>query len=236
MFRVLPAVDIRGGKCVQLRQGDPSRTLFETDDPVRVAEDWLNRGAKALHVIDLDGAFEGRLKNEDVILKIAELSEVQVGGGIRSREVVERLIKKGVDRVIVGTMAVERVDEVRELIEEYPGCVMVAIDSRNEKVVVDGWRKNVDLSPIELAKLYDDLGTSFLLTDVNVEGLMKGVRVNFVRKVVENVENDVFVSGGVSSYEDAKLIKEAGARGVVVGSALYLGKVKLEELLELEES
>ena len=235
MFRILPAIDIRGGKCVQLQQGDPDRTLFETDDPVRVAEDWLNRGARALHVVDLDGAFEGRLKNEDVILEIAELSEVQVGGGIRSGDLVERLIKRGVDRVIVGTMAVENVEEVRELIREYPGCVMVAIDSRNDEVVVNGWRKRVGLSPLELAKLYDDLETSFLLTDVNVEGLMRGIRVEFVRRVVESVENDVFVSGGVSSYEDAKLIKEVGAKGVVVGSALYLGKVRLEDLLRLEE-
>ena len=113
--------------------------------------------------------------------------------------------------------------------------VIISIDTKDDKVVVNGWRAKTELSPIEVAKLFDDLEVSFLLTDVNVEGLMKGVRKEFIKEVVASLENDVIVSGGVSSYEDATLIKEIGASGVVIGSALYLGKVKFEELLELEE-
>ena len=235
MFRIYPAVDIKGGKCVQLQQGDPSKVLFSVDDPVKVAEFWVGKGAKALHVIDLDGAFEGKLKNEDIILKIAELAEIQVGGGIRSIDIAERLLKSGVNRVIVGTLALKEPEAVRKLAKDYPNRVIISIDTRDDKVVVNGWRAKTELSPIEVAKLFDDLEVSFLLTDVNVEGLMKGVRKEFIKEVVASLKNDVIVSGGVSSYEDAKLIKELGASGVVIGSALYLGKVKFEELLELEE-
>ncbi len=235
MFRVYPAVDIRGGKCVQLQQGDPNRVLFSADDPVKVAEFWIEKGVRALHVVDLDGAFEGKLKNEEIILKIAELTEIQVGGGIRSREVAEKLIKKGVSRVIVGTYAARRPEEVRRLAEDYPGCVVISIDSRDERVVVEGWREKLSFTPVEFAKLFDDLEVSFLLTDVNVEGLMRGVRAEFIKKVVSSLRNGVIVSGGVSSFRDAKLIKECGAKGVVVGSALYLGKVRLDDLLSLEE-
>ena len=235
MFRIYPAVDIKGGKCVQLQQGDPSKVLFSVDDPVKVAEFWVEKGAKALHVIDLDGAFEGKLKNEDIILKIAELAEIQVGGGIRSIDIAEKLLKNGVNRVIVGTLALKEPEAVRKLAKDYPNRVIISIDTRDDKVVVNGWRAKTELSPIEVAKLFDDLEVSFLLTDVNVEGLMKGVRKEFIKEVVASLKKDVIVSGGVSSYEDAKLIKELGASGVVIGSALYLGKVKFEELLELEE-
>lgn len=186
-------------------------------------------------MIDLDGAFEGKLRNEEIILKIAKMTEIQVGGGIRSVDIAERLLNKGVSRVIVGTLALKEPEAVRKLAKKYPGRVIISIDAKDGKVVFNGWRKKTDFSPIEFAKLFDDLEVSFLLTDVNVEGLMKGIRREFIKEVVASLENDVIVSGGVSNYEDAKLIKELGASGVVVGSALYLGRVKLEELLKLEE-
>ena len=235
MFRVIPAVDIKDGKCVQLRQGKEDDVIFESDDPVKVAKAWVERGAKVLHVVDLSGSFKGKLTHEDTILKISEFSEVQVGGGIRDTETARRLLDLGVERVIVGTMAIEKSDEVKKLAEEYPGRIVIAIDSRGGKVVVRGWRENTCLSPVEVARIYSDCDVSFLFTNVDVEGLMKGIDENAVRRVVETVSKPVVVSGGITSIEDVKKVKNAGAAGVVIGSALYTGKLRLEDVLPLEE-
>ncbi|WP_456368931.1 1-(5-phosphoribosyl)-5-[(5-phosphoribosylamino)methylideneamino]imidazole-4-carboxamide isomerase [Geoglobus sp.] len=235
MFRVIPAVDIKDGKCVQLRQGKEDDVIFESDDPVNVAEAWVERGAKVLHVVDLSGSFKGRLVHEDLILKISELAEVQVGGGIRSIEVAKRLLDLGVERVIVGTMAIEMSDDVKSLADEYPERVMVAIDSRNGKVVVKGWKENTCLSPLEVMRMYSDFDVSFLFTNVDVEGLMKGIDENAIKLVVDAANRPVIVSGGITGIEDVKKVKNAGAAGVVIGSALYTGKLRLEDVLPLEE-
>ncbi|AKG92256.1 1-{5-phosphoribosyl}-5-{{5-phosphoribosylamino}methylideneamino} imidazole-4-carboxamide isomerase [Geoglobus ahangari] len=235
MFRVIPAVDIKDGKCVQLRQGKEDDVIFEGDDPVIVARSWVEKGARVLHVVDLSGSFKGRLAHEDVILEISELAEVQVGGGIRDAETARRLLDLGVERVIVGTMAIERSDEVRRLAEEYPKRIMVAVDSRGGNVVVRGWKKNTCLSPVEVMKMYSDLDVSFLFTNVDVEGLMRGIDEVAVRRVVESTDKPVIVSGGITSKEDVEKVKNVGAAGVVVGSALYTGKLRFEELLSLEE-
>ena len=235
MFRIIPAVDIKDGKCVQLRQGNESDVIFESEDPVSVARKWVEAGAKSLHVVDLSGSFQGRLVHEDIVLEISQLAEVQVGGGIRNAETVRRLLDIGVDRVIIGTMAVERSDVVKKLAQEFPGRIIIAIDSRHGNVVVRGWRESTCLSPVDLARVYDGYGVSFLFTNVDVEGLMRGVDEEAVRKVVEAIDRPVIVSGGITSMEDVKKVKNAGAAGVVVGSALYTGKLKLEELLSLEE-
>ncbi|AIY91237.1 1-(5-phosphoribosyl)-5-[(5-phosphoribosylamino)methylideneamino]imidazole-4-carboxamide isomerase [Geoglobus acetivorans] len=235
MFRIIPAVDIKDGKCVQLRQGKEDDIIFESDDPVNVAEAWVERGAKILHVVDLSGSFKGRLVHEDLILKISELAEVQVGGGIRSIEVAKRLLDLGVERVIVGTMAIEMSDDVKSLADEYPERVMVAIDSRNGKVVVKGWKENTCLSPLEVMRMYSDFDVSFLFTNVDVEGLMKGIDENAIKLVVDAANRPVIVSGGITGIEDVKKVKNAGAAGVVIGSALYTGKLRLEDVLPLEE-
>mgnify|MGYP000636906420 CR=1 FL=1 len=235
MFRVIPAIDIKDGKCVQLRQGKEDDVIFENDSPVDIAGMWVERGAKVLHVIDLSGSFQGRLVHEDLILKIAELAEVQVGGGIRSAEIAERLLDNDVDRVIIGTIAIEKSDDVRELAERYPGRVMIAIDSKGGRVVVRGWKENTCLLPVEVAEIYQDCDVSFLFTNVDVEGLMSGIDENAVKSVVGSIDKPVIVSGGVSSAEDVLKVKKAGAAGVVIGSAIYTGKINYEELISLEE-
>ena len=237
MFVVIPAVDLKGGKVVRLVQGDERKVTVELDNPLEVARMWVEKGARVLHVIDLDGAFRGGLRHEDTILRIKrELGvEVQVGGGIRDVETAERLIFIGLDRVIVGTLAVEDVKAVRKLVEKHPGRIMIAIDSRKGRVVVKGWKEKTEYSPVELAKIYDDLDVSFLYTNVDVEGLVKGVVAENIREIVENVSSPVYVAGGIASVDDIRLIKETGARGVVIGSAFYTGKIRLEEALRLEE-
>ncbi len=237
MFRIIPAVDLKDGKVVRLRQGREEEVTVEIDDPVGVAKMWIERGAKVLHVIDLSGAFGGRLKHEDIIMEIRKnvKAEMQVGGGIRSVEIAERLLESGIDRIILGTLAVKNVEAVRKLADNYPGRIMVAVDSKGGKVVVEGWRRRTGLTPIEIAKLYEDLDISLLYTNVDVEGLVSGIVLKSIRDVVDKTELPVYVAGGISSREDVIRIKESGAVGVVIGSALYLGKLRLEDLLDLEE-
>ncbi len=237
MFRIIPAVDLKDGKVVRLKQGREEEVTIEIDDPVRVARMWVERGARVLHVIDLSGAFGGGLRHEDIIMEIRKKvrAEMQVGGGIRSVEIAERLLENGIDRVILGTLAVKNVEAVKELAEKYPGRIMVAVDSKGGKVVVEGWRKRTELNPVEIAKLYENYDISLLYTNVDVEGLVSGIVLESVREVVERTELPVYVAGGISSREDVVRIKECGAVGVVIGSALYLGKLRLEDLLDLEE-
>jgi phosphoribosylformimino-5-aminoimidazole carboxamide ribotide isomerase len=235
MFRVIPAVDLKNGKVVRLRQGKEYEVTVELENPLEVAKNWIKKGAKVLHVIDLDGAFRGKLRHEDIILQIAELCEVQVGGGIRDLNIAKRLLDYGVKRVILGTLAVKDVNSVKRFAEEYAGRVMIAIDSKKDKVVVEGWKKATDFTPLELAKLYEDCDVSLLYTNVDVEGLVSGVELEKIRWVVENTNLPVYVAGGISSKEEVKAIKEVGAVGVVIGSALYTGKLKFEDLLDLEE-
>ncbi len=235
MFRVIPAVDLKGGKVVRLIQGKRDKVTVELENPLEVAKMWIKKGARVLHVIDLDGAFEGKLFHEDVIIEIANIVETQVGGGIRSLEIAERLLNAGVERVIFGTLAVKNVKAVKRFAEEYPKRVMVAVDSKKGKVVVEGWVKKTELTPIEVAKLYEDCEVSLLYTNVDVEGLVSGVELEKIREVVEGTSLPVYVAGGISSLDDVRAIKRCGAVGVVIGSALYTGKVKLEELLGEEE-
>ncbi|WP_290597351.1 MULTISPECIES: 1-(5-phosphoribosyl)-5-[(5-phosphoribosylamino)methylideneamino]imidazole-4-carboxamide isomerase [unclassified Archaeoglobus] len=234
MFRVIPAVDLKDGKAVRLRQGREDEVTFEAEDPVEIARRWVEKGARVLHVIDLSGAFQGRLRHEDIIAKIAKMAEVQVGGGVRDFDVAERLFNLGVDRVIFGTLAVKRVEELRKFAEKWEGKVTVAIDSKKGKVAVKGWKETVELTPIQLAKLYDDLNVSFLYTNIDVEGLVSGIDREKIIEIVKSLRNPVYVAGGITSVEDIRFIKRAGAAGVVIGSALYTKKLKFEEAIKVE--
>jgi phosphoribosylformimino-5-aminoimidazole carboxamide ribotide isomerase len=234
MFRVIPAVDLKDGKVVRLRQGKEKEITFSAEDPVGVATNWINRGARVLHVIDLDGALQGKLKHEGIILKIISLGvEVQVGGGIRDLKVAERLLELGATRVILGTLAVEKVEEVRNFANRWKGKVMIAVDVKGGKVVVKGWKEKTSLKPEDFIKLYEDLDVSFLYTNVDVEGLVSGIDrevMGFLRRL----NRPFYVAGGISSLDDISFVKKLGARGVVLGSALYTGKIKLEEALKFE--
>ncbi len=224
-----------GGKVVRLRQGRANEVTFSASNPLKIAKMWIEKGARVLHVIDLDGSFEGRMRHEDVIAEIISLGvDVQVGGGIRDFRTAERLIELGVTRVIFGTLAVERVDELREFAESYERKVMVAIDSKGGRVVVKGWREETSFTPLELARLYDDLNVSFLFTNVDVEGLVSGVEMNRIAEIVSSLRNPVYVAGGFSSVEEVRFAKRCGAAGVVIGSALYTGRLKFEEVVRVE--
>lgn len=234
MFRVIPAVDLKNGKVVRLRQGKEDEVTFVAEEPLRIAKQWIEKGARVLHVIDLDGAFEGRLRHEKIIADIISLGvEVQVGGGIRDFETAERLLNLGAKRVIFGTLAVERVDEVRSFAKKWGNRVMIAVDVKEGKVAVKGWKERTTLDPIEFAKLYEDCDVFFLYTNIDVEGLVRGIereKIEFLRKL----RHPFHVAGGITSLQDIEFVKKLGARGAILGSALYMGKIKLEAALKLE--
>jgi len=234
-MRVIPAVDIRKGKCVQLVGGDPD-TEQDYGDPLSAALQWQERGAERVHIIDLDAAM-GEGENIEEILRIVENSdmEVQVGGGVRSVEKVEKLLNSGIDDVIIGTTAFKNPDVFEKILGLGVGDnVFVALDARDKKVVIEGWKESTDKDVIETAKELEDKGVGgFLFTNVDVEGKLEGLDAKMVKNLVEAVDVPVFAAGGVKSIKDIKKAKKAGASGVIIGTAIYEEKLNLEEALEL---
>ncbi len=233
-FEVVPAVDMQGGEVVQLVQGERG-TEKRYGDPVEAARRWVDAGARTLHLVDLDGAFEGERKNAaavDAVLDAVDVA-VQVGGGIRTAADAVDLLDRGVDRVILGTAAVERPEIVEEISAEHPEAVTVSLDAKDGEVVVAGWTEGTGLDPAEAAARYEELGAgAILFTDVDVEGRLEGVNVDTVRRVVDAVEIPVIASGGVASLDDVRALREAGAAAVVVGTALYEGTFTLREAMD----
>ena len=239
-FELIPAIDLRDGRCVQLRQGKKEDEIFASaENPVEIARGWVIQGARRLHVIDLDGAFQEEKNNLGVIKKIAnaegvrEKAKIQVGGGIRSYETAVELLEIGIDRIIFGTVALKSPHLIEQVANAFsPERVMVALDARKGKVAIDGWREVTGVNATEAAKQVERIGAgSLLFTNIDVEGLMEGVDQEIIAEFVSSVSIPVVIAGGVSSVEDIGKIKDAGASGVVMGSALYKGKIDFSELL-----
>ncbi|WP_144798413.1 1-(5-phosphoribosyl)-5-[(5-phosphoribosylamino)methylideneamino]imidazole-4-carboxamide isomerase [Halorubrum depositum] len=239
-FEVIPAVDVQDGEVVQLVGGERG-TGKRYGDPVEAAERWIEAGARTLHLVDLDGAFEGERVNADAIEAVVEAvggdgeDEVglQLGGGIRTAEGARELLDLGLDRVILGTAAVETPEIVADIDETHHGSVVVSLDARDGEVVVSGWTEGTGLDPAEAAARYEELGAgAILFTNVDVEGQLAGVDREAVAGVVEAVDVPVIASGGVATVEDVVALKEAGAAAVVVGTALYEGEFTLREAQE----
>ncbi|WP_348613421.1 1-(5-phosphoribosyl)-5-[(5-phosphoribosylamino)methylideneamino]imidazole-4-carboxamide isomerase [Halobaculum rarum] len=230
-FEVIPAVDMQEGEVVQLVQGERG-TATRYGDPVEAARRWIDEGARTLHLVDLDGAFEGERVNAaavDAVLDAVDVP-VQLGGGIRTADDAIDLLDRGVDRVILGTAAVENPDIVAEISEEHPGSVTVSLDAKDGEVVVSGWTEGTGLDPAEAAGRYEDLGAgAILFTDVDVEGQLEGINREIVERVVDAVDVPVVASGGVTTLDDVRALREAGAAAVVVGTALYEGRFTLAE-------
>lgn len=233
---VIPAVDMKNGKCVQLIQGDPDKKHVELENPVGVAEKWVSEGAEMLHLVDLDGAIEGESVNREIIEKIIQTVNVpvQIGGGIRTVENALNLIDIGAKRIILGTVAVENPDIVEEISKKVgKEKVMVALDAKDGKVVIKGWKEKTKYSPVEMGKILEEKGAgSILFTNVNVEGLLTGIDVEPVKQLVEELEIPVIASGGVTTIEDLIKLKEVGVEGVVVGSAIYKNLIDLKEAIK----
>ncbi len=235
-FNVIPAIDLKDGKCVSLVQGVPGTEVVSIDDPVEVAAGWVGQGAKTLHVIDLDGAFSGKRKNayilEEIIAKFKV--EVQVGGGIRDYDTAKHLLGLGIDRVILGTAAIKDPSLVRRLSDDFGSdAIMVSLDSKKGEVLIEGWTAGSGKGTVEMGRFFEQQGAgSILFTDVDVEGLLKGINASPIIALTHAVGIPVIASGGVTTIDDILQIKKVGAAGVIVGSALYKGFFTLREAID----
>ena len=233
-MRIFPAVDILGGLCVQLVQGKrESATVF--GDPLTCATRWIDQGADALHVVNLDGAFGGSAKNAELITDLIKKTgvEIELGGGIRSPEDAAHWLNTGVSRIIISTLATQKPESVRILVDEFGSeRVMAGVDAKGGQIAVHGWQETAG-DYLEWARRFEELGAgSLLYTNVDVEGLQQGVRFEPVRHLISHVHIPVVVAGGVTSRLDIAGLRDAGAFGAVLGSALYSGKITLKEALE----
>jgi len=232
-FEVIPAVDVQDGSVVQLVGGERG-TGKRYGDPIEAASRWTEAGARTLHLVDLDGAFEGERANADAIEAVVEATDdeigLQLGGGIRTAADARGLLDAGIDRVILGTAAVETPEIVAEIDGTHPGSVVVSLDAKDGEVVVSGWTEGTGLDPADAAARYEELGAgAILFTNVDVEGRLEGIDREAVEAVVDAVEIPVVASGGVATVDDVVALKEAGAAAVVVGTALYEGRFTLRE-------
>jgi len=238
---VIPAIDIREGKCVRLIQGKLDQEIVFSTDPVEVARRWEERGARWLHVVDLDGAFAGGMRNFDLIQKIVQTVSlpVQVGGGIRSIAAVRELLGLGANRVILGTAAVMEPELVQQAVEEFGERILVGIDGRDGKVMIEGWEAVSNKSIVELGKEVEKMGVKrIVLTDIRRDGMLKGPNVEGTREMALACNLKIIASGGISSLEDIRSLKALepyGVEGAVVGRALYSGVVVLEEALRIAD-
>ncbi len=233
-MRIFPAVDILGGRCVQLVQGK-RESATEFGDPLTCATRWLDEGAEALHVVNLDGAFGNCAKNAGLIVDLIHKTgvEIELGGGIRTIEDAGDWLETGVARIIISTLATQKPESIRVLADEYGSDrVMAGVDAKGSQIAVHGWQETAG-NYLDWAKRFEELGAgSLLYTNVDVEGLQQGVVFEPVRRLIGSVKIPVVVAGGVSARSDVAGLRDAGAYGAVLGSALYSKKISLKDALE----
>ncbi|BAQ65293.1 1-(5-phosphoribosyl)-5-[(5-phosphoribosylamino)methylideneamino]imidazole-4-carboxamide isomerase [Geminocystis sp. NIES-3709] len=235
-MEVIPAIDLLAGRCVRLYQGDYEQSQVFNENPLEVALQWESQGATRLHLVDLDGAKEGTTVNLDVICSIVQHLNipVQVGGGLRDRTSVARLFDLGVERAIVGTVAVENPELVQELCEAYPYKIAVGIDARNGKVATKGWLETSTVEATDLAQRISHKAAAIIYTDISRDGTLVGPNLESLRELAQVSKIPVIASGGISSLTDLLSLlslESLGVNGVIVGKALYTGKVDLKEAI-----
>lgn len=233
---IFPAIDIINGKCVRLKQGQYDKITIFSDDPVQMAIQFRNAGAKYLHVVDLDGA-RGDGSNREIIRNIVQAVDipVQTGGGIRTMADIDEVLGFGVSRVIIGTSAVRDPEFVTEAVKKYGDRIVVGIDARDGYVAIEGWEKTSGYKALDFASKMESLGVKTIVyTDINTDGMLAGPNLFAMEEMVKRVKMDVIASGGVSSLKDILKLKETGVAGVIVGKAIYTGDVDLKQALQIE--
>jgi len=231
---VFPAIDLKNGKCVRLMQGQKDAETIYFDNPVDVALNWQSKGAEYLHLVDLDGAFDGQPKNLELIKKIVEALDipVELGGGIRTLEIAKEYIDSGVSRIIIGTQAVKDFGFIEKLLDLYDDKVCVSIDAKNGIVCTEGWVENSNIEALELASKLERYGLSTLVyTDISKDGMMTGPNFEMLGVLNNNLKMDIIASGGISCIEDMKRLNSMGLYGAITGKALYEGTIDLEALI-----
>ncbi|MFA7386193.1 MAG: 1-(5-phosphoribosyl)-5-[(5-phosphoribosylamino)methylideneamino]imidazole-4-carboxamide isomerase [Thiohalobacteraceae bacterium] len=237
---LIPAIDLKDGKCVRLRQGRMDDVTIFSDDPVEVAQRWVDAGARRLHIVDLNGAFAGQPVNAEVIHQIASAFPelpIQVGGGIRDEDTVQSYLDLGVSYVIIGTKAVSAPHFINDLCMEFPGHIIVGLDAKDGKAAIDGWSKLSHHNVQELAQRFERDGVSAIVyTDIGRDGMMNGVNVESTLELARSVTIPIIASGGVSSMNDIEAlcgVEDEGIMGAIIGRALYEGSIDLAAAQQL---
>lgn len=235
-MRLYPAIDMIDGKSVRLVQGDYSKKTVFNENPLETALQWQKLGGEFIHIVDLDGARSGNMKNYDIICKIADTLDVpiEVGGGIRTMEAVESYLNNGVSRVILGTSAIKNPAFVKEAVKKYGCKIAVGIDAKDGNVAISGWEETSQVSALSLAKQMEQIGVSTIIyTDISTDGMLKGPNCSAMKEMAEYVSSDIVASGGVTSLDDLISLKKTGVEGAIIGKALYTGHIKLDEAVKL---
>ena len=240
---IIPAIDLKEGKCVRLKQGLMDQSTIFSENPAEMARKWVDLGAKKLHLVDLDGAFAGKPVNDEAVrLIVSEVGNeipIQLGGGIRNLDTVESFLNSGVDSVIIGTAAVTNPGFLHEACYAFPGQIIVGLDAKDGDVAINGWAKLTGHNVIDLAQKFEEYGVeSIIYTDIGRDGMMGGVNIEATVKLSESLKIPVIASGGVSSIKDIKMlcdVSNIGIRGVITGTAIYEGTLDFEEAQELAD-
>ena len=237
---LIPAIDLKEGKCVRLRQGRMEDDTVFSDDPVAVAGRWVEAGAKRLHLVDLDGAFAGKPRNAEVINAIVSAYPdvpVQIGGGIRDEDTIQAYLEAGVQYVIIGTKAVSEPHFVRDVAIEFPGHIIIGLDAKDGKVAVDGWSKLSRHDVIDMAQKFEAQGVSAIIyTDISRDGMLQGVNVEATAKLARAVNIPIIASGGITNLDDIRALGDAaqdGIMGAITGRAIYEGTLDFAEAQKL---
>jgi len=244
--QIIPAIDFKDGKVVNLKQGQLDQSTTYSDDPVGMADQWVEQGCKRLHLVDLDGAFKGKPVNSNAIQAIARNHPsltIQLGGGIRTAEIIEGYLEAGVDYLIIGTKAVQEPEFVGEMCRRFPGHIIVGLDGLHGMVAVNGWKEVTDISVKSLAILFEGDGISAIVyTDIGKDGMMGGVNLRATRELADSVNVPIIASGGVTDIRDIEALLKSGERvtggitGVITGRALYEGTLDLGEAIALTQN
>jgi len=240
---LIPAIDLKDGKCVRLRQGRMDDNTVFSDDPVAVAAKWVEQGARRIHLVDLDGAFAGKPKNASIIHAIAEAFPdvpVQIGGGIRDEETIQGYLNAGVQYVIIGTKAVTEPHFVSDVAVEFPGHIIIGLDAKDGKVAIDGWSKLSRHDVIDLAQQFEADGVEAIIyTDISRDGMMNGVNVDATVKLAQAIHIPVIASGGITNMDDIHAlgkVAEEGIMGAITGRAIYEGTLNFAEAEKIARS
>ena len=237
-MQIWPAIDLRGGNCVRLKQGDYERETVFSNDPAAMAAHWVDLGGKCLHLVDLDGARDGRLVNLDAVRAIVRTVDVpcELGGGIRSEESIRQLLTIGVSRLVIGTLAIKNPDWFVEMCRAFPDKMVLGIDARGGQVATDGWIETSNISVVELAKKFaSEPLCAINYTDIETDGMMTGPNVAAMAEMKKAVDIPVVASGGVTTADDVARLAATGVDGCIIGRALYEGSLTLPEALAVAE-
>jgi phosphoribosylformimino-5-aminoimidazole carboxamide ribotide isomerase len=233
-MQIWPAIDLRGGKCVRLQQGDYGRETVFGDDPAAMARHWLQQGAEYLHLVDLDGARSGKVENWDAVKAIADTVSVpcELGGGIRDEETIGRLLDLGLSRLVIGTLALKQPDWFRSMCRRFPARLVLGIDAREGRVATHGWLETSDMLATDLARQFAaEPMAAIVYTDIATDGMLQGPNLDALRDMQRAVDIPVIASGGVTTADDVERLTGIGVAGCIIGRALYEGTLTLKDAL-----